>query len=92
MTTWSTALPEGTILDVDYELLVSDFENQVRRIVAYCNLEWDDAYLSFHKVVRPVRTASASQVRQPLYATSVKKWRPSDEILQPLLSALAGTS
>ncbi len=85
---WHSVLPEGTILDVRYEDLVADLEGQARRIVAYCGLEWDDACLSFHETDRPVRTASQVQVRQPLYRTSVGRWRPAPETLRPLLEGL----
>jgi tetratricopeptide (TPR) repeat protein len=89
MTAWGVVLPKDSFLTVDYASLVGDFETEVRRILAYCNLAWDQACLSFHEVERPVRTASASQVRQPLYSTSIKKWRPSDHVLEPLLRALS---
>jgi hypothetical protein len=88
MAAWSAALPGDTILTIDYETLVNDFGDEARRIVGYCGLEWDDACLAFHKVRRPVRTASVAQVRQPLFSTSLRKWRPSDQILQPLLEGL----
>jgi Sulfotransferase family len=81
-------LPPDAILDVRYEALVSDFENEARRIVAWCGLEWDDACLRFQDAARPVRTASASQVRRPLYRTSVGRWRPDAATLAPLLEGL----
>ena len=67
---------------------MSDFENEARRIVAWCGLEWDDACLRFQDASRPVRTASSVQVRQPLYRSSIGRWRPSDEVLRPLLDGL----
>jgi hypothetical protein len=76
---------------VQYEELVADFQQQARRIVAYCRLEWDVRCLAFHKTERPVRTASAAQVRQPIYRTAVGRWRPYESWLQPLKEALAGT-
>jgi hypothetical protein len=85
---WHQALPEGVMLDVQYETLVEDFEPQARRIIAYCGLEWDDACLSFYKTSRPVRTASAAQVRQPIYLSSVGRWRPDLDLLQPLLEGI----
>jgi len=90
MARWTELLPESAMLTVQYETLLADFENEVRRILAFCGLAWDDACLSFDKVERSVRTASAMQVRKPLFAPSRKKWRPADEILHPLLDALAG--
>ena len=90
MARWRSLLAPELVLDVDYETLVGDLEGTARRIVAHCGLEWDDACLSFHKVSRTVRTASMLQVRQPLYATSLRTWRPDDATLKPLLDALAG--
>jgi hypothetical protein len=89
MAAWRQTLPREVIYDVDYERLVFDFETEARRLVSYCGLEWDDACLSFHNVRRPVRTASSTQVRLPLYSTSVRKWQPANEVIQPLLDGLA---
>ena len=85
---WGTVLPQGTMLEVNYEEMVSDFEAQARRIVHYCGLDWDHRCLDFHQTQRPVRTASATQVRQPIYQTSVGRWRPYETMLQPLLAEL----
>jgi tetratricopeptide (TPR) repeat protein len=90
MAHWRGVLPPGVMLEVRYEELVDDFEPQVRAILAHCGLEWDEACLDFHKTERPVHTASATQVRQPLYRSSVGRWRPPDAVLRPLLDALAG--
>jgi hypothetical protein len=73
---------------VQYEDVVSDFETQARRIVAYCGLEWDDACLAFHETKRPVKTASAMQVRRPIYKSSVGRWEPYRDVLKPLLQEL----
>jgi hypothetical protein len=62
---WQRVLPAGRILDVSYEKLVADLRCEARRIIAYCGLDWDDRCVAFHRTERPVRTASASQVRQP---------------------------
>jgi tetratricopeptide (TPR) repeat protein len=87
---WRGVLPPGTMLDVQYEDLVDDLEGNARRIVAHCGLDWDEACLAFHKTQRPVLSASAVQVRQPLYRTSVGRWRAYEQALQPLLEALEG--
>lgn len=89
MAHWRRVLPEGTMLEVRYEDLVTDFEPQARRIVDFCGLAWDPACLAFHQTDRPVRTASFAQVRQPIYQSSVGRWRPSDALLRPLLEGLA---
>jgi len=88
MAHWRRVLPEGVMLEVQYEDLVAEFEVQARRIVAYCGLEWDERCLSFHETQRPVRTASAAQVRQPLYRSSLRRWRAYEPWLGPLLDAL----
>ena len=88
MAHWRAVLPEGVMLDVQYEDLVRDFEAQARRIVAFCGLDWDARCLAFHQTVRPVRTASVTQVRQPIYATSIERWRVYEPWLGPLLGEL----
>jgi tetratricopeptide (TPR) repeat protein len=84
---WRTVLGEA-MLEVRYEDVVDDFETQARRIIAHCGLEWDDACLQFHKTERKVKTASATQVRQPIYRTSVRGWRNSERSLGQLINAL----
>jgi hypothetical protein len=68
--------------------MVNDFEAQARRLVAYCGLDWRDACLNFHETDRAVRTASASQVRKPVYKTSMGRWRKYEAYLKPLLEEL----
>jgi tetratricopeptide (TPR) repeat protein len=85
---WRSVLPPGAMLDVKYEDLVADVEGQARAIVDYCGLEWEEACLSFHENRRPVRTSSLLQVRQPIYRTSVGRWRSYERFLQPLIEAL----
>ena len=86
---WRQVLPVP-FLEVQYETLVGDLEGQTRRLIGYLGVEWDPACLDFHTTQRPVMTASDWQVRQPLYATSVGKWRHYREHLGPLLQALQG--
>jgi tetratricopeptide (TPR) repeat protein len=88
MAHWRAVLPPGVMLEVEYEQLVADFGNQARRIIAHCGLEWDDSCLEFHKAKGAVKTASAFQVRQPLYSSSVGLWHPYLLWVQPLLDAL----
>jgi hypothetical protein len=92
MAHWRSVLPEGSFLEVRYEAVVDNLEREVRRILTYCDLPWDDACLDFHRANSAVRTASVVQVRQPIYRSSVDKWRPDEEILRPLLDGLAGKS
>lgn len=84
---WRQVLPLP-ILDVAYEDLVQNQEEQSRRILAFCNLDWDEGVLNFHKTTRTVQTASLWQVRQPIYAGSLKSWRAYEAALEPLKIAL----
>jgi tetratricopeptide (TPR) repeat protein len=88
MALWHAVLPPGRILDVRYEEVVADLEGQARRIIAHCGLDWDPACLAFHLTDRPVRTASATQVRQPIYTGAIGRWRVYEPFLRPLLSEL----
>jgi len=85
---WRALLPAGVMLEVRYEDVVDDLEQQARRMVGYCGLEWDPSCLAFHKTERAVRTMSHAQVRQPIYRSSVGRARPPGELLLPLLQAL----
>ena len=67
---WRKVLP-APLLEVDYEETVADLEGVARKLVAWCGLAWEPACLEFHQTKRPVRTASAVQVRQPVFRTSV---------------------
>ena len=85
---WRRVLPPGVMLDVQYEEVVADFETQARRIVAHCGLEWNEACLAFHENKRPVKTASSLQVRRPIYQSSIGRWLPYKDQLEPLLREL----
>jgi len=85
---WREVLPQGSFYEVEYENLVSDNEHQARALIDYCGLEWDNACLNFHKTERIVRTASITQVRQPIYNSSVERWRKYEAHLEPMLEAL----
>lgn len=85
---WRQVLPENVMLEVQYEDLVGDLEGQARRIVAHCGLEWDARCLTFHKTTRQVKTASKTQVRQPLFKSSIGRARAFETDLKPLLEAL----
>jgi len=85
---WRSVLPQDAMLDVSYEEVVDDLEGQARRLVDFCGLEWDDRCLDFHRNARIVRTASAVQVRKPLFRSSVQRWRRFEAGLGPLLQEL----
>lgn len=84
---WHAVLP-GRVLTLQYEELVDDFDNQVRRLLDYCELPWEDACLNFHETERPVRTASSEQVRQPIYRGAVGFWRHYEQHLAELAEVL----
>jgi len=84
---WDTVLP-GKVLHLQYEHLVRDPESNIRRLLTHCGLDFEPACLAFHETKRPVRTASAEQVRQPLYASGVGYWRHFESDLEPLRRAL----
>ena len=85
---WRRVLPSGVMLEVQYEQLITELETEARRMVAHCGLSWNEACLSFQATQRPVRTASAVQVRQPIYSSSIGRWRPYARQLGPLIEAL----
>lgn len=84
---WRRVLPVP-VLEVDYEETVADLEGVARRLVAWCGLDWEPGCLSFHEGRRPVRTASVTQVRQPIYTHSVARWKHYEQALAPLLAQL----
>lgn len=88
MAHWRAVLPSNCMLEVQYEALVADFENECRRIVAFCGLEWDESCLRFYENKRPVRTLSEFQVRRPLFTDSIGRWRHYEPWLTPLFEAL----
>jgi tetratricopeptide (TPR) repeat protein len=84
---WEQILP-GHVCRVNYEEMVRETENQVRRLLAYCELPFDENCLSFHKTRRQVKTPSAAQVREPIYQSSIDRWKNYEKYLEPLRSAL----
>jgi tetratricopeptide (TPR) repeat protein len=85
---WRDVLPEGAFYEVVYEDLVQDNENQTRALIEYCGLDWDDACLQSHKTKRTIKTASITQVRQPIYTSSLERWKRYDKFLDPLKEGL----
>jgi tetratricopeptide (TPR) repeat protein len=72
---WRRVLPADRFTEVEYEALVVDREAETRRLIAFCGLEWDDACLAPERNLRAVKTASVWQARQPVYKTSLERWR-----------------
>jgi hypothetical protein len=87
MSHWDKVLP-GKILRVQYEDVVTDLETQVRRILTFCGLPFEQSCLDFHETRRPVRTPSSEQVRQAIYESGLDQWRNYEPWLEPLSSAL----
>ncbi|MGI9237528.1 MAG: sulfotransferase family protein, partial [Woeseiaceae bacterium] len=87
---WDEVLP-GKILRVQYEDVVEDLETEVRRILDYCGLPFEEACLNFHETERSVRTPSSEQVRQSIYTSGLAHWRNFEPWLDPLKTALGPT-
>ena len=86
---WRAVLPPGAMLEVQYENLVTDPERETRRLIDYCGLAWNARCLKFYQTDRTVQTASALQVRQPLYNSSVGRAAPYAPWLEPLRRGLS---
>jgi tetratricopeptide (TPR) repeat protein len=84
---WRSAMP-GILLEVEYERLVADQEHETRRLLEHCGLEWDPRCLEFHRNPAPAATASATQVRRPVYRSSVGRWERHASALEPLARIL----
>jgi len=84
---WDRVLP-GRVLRVEYEDMVADTENQIRRLLDYCGLEFEEECLRFYETKRAIRTPSAEQVRQPIYTQGLEQWRNYEKHLDPLKQAL----
>jgi len=87
MAHWHKVLP-GFVYDVDYETLVADFDTEARKLVAHVGLDWRDECRDFFNAPRSVQTASAVQVRQPIFSTSIGQGARYGDQLKPLLDAL----
>ena len=87
MVHWHEVLP-GVIHSTHYETLVDDVEGEARRLLEYCGLGWQPACLEFHKLDEVSMTASAAQVRRPVYRSSVGRWRDYEQQLQPVYNIL----
>ncbi|MGE5626398.1 MAG: tetratricopeptide repeat-containing sulfotransferase family protein [Bacillota bacterium] len=88
MAYWQRTLPAGSIHGITYESLVQNLESEVRRLLEFCGLPWDEACLRFQDNARAVSTASMFQVRQPVYASAIGRWRRYARHLEPLKQAL----
>lgn len=87
MNHWHEVAP-GRVLEVQYEEVVADLDGQVRRILEFCDLPFEDECLRFHETRRAVKTASSEQVRRPIYSEALHRWRNYEEHLAPLIEVL----
>jgi tetratricopeptide (TPR) repeat protein len=87
MNHWHQVLP-GRIIDINYSDIVSDPEYWTRKLISHFDLEWSDSCLAPHKLERTVKTASLWQVRQPIYKTSIQRWKNYEPYIQSLIEAL----
>ncbi len=83
-------LAADRIYEIQYEELVADPENQVRKLLEFCELDWEDACMAFHENTRKVKTLSIHQARQPLYNSSIGRWRQYEDQLGVMLDGLKG--
>jgi len=84
---WTTVLPVP-VLEIQYESLVENQEALSKKMLAFCELKWDERCLSFYKNDRPVTTASGMQVRKKIYTSAVGRWRKYERFLAPLIEGL----
>lgn len=87
MAHWDNVLP-NQILTVHHEDVVDDLDTQVRRILNYCGLAFEQSCVDFHKTKRTIKTPSSEQVRQPIYKNATEQWKHFDQYLSPLKKAL----
>ena len=88
MAHWRQSLSADRFMEIRYEDIVFDQENQTRRLLAHCGLDWNEACMRFHENEAPVATASSVQVRQPLYTGSIGRWKKYGDKLDTLRAAL----
>jgi hypothetical protein len=87
MNHWDSVL-DRPAFSIHYEDLVRDPERSVRRVLTYCELPWDDRCLEFHRTKRVAPTASAIQIKSPIYPSSIGRWKNYQQHLQPLIEVL----
>jgi len=87
MAHWEKVMP-GFVHTLRYEDMIADQQDQIERLLNFCELPWDEACLAFHKTKRKVVTASVAQVRQPIYKDSVALWKRYEKQLEPLIKSL----
>ena len=86
---WQETFP-NQIYNLNYEALTENQEEESRRLLEYCGIDWEQQCLAFHKTRRSVRTLSSQQVRKKMYAGSSQAWRKYEAHIQPMLALLPG--
>ena len=84
---WHKLYP-NRIYDIYYEKLTTNQESETRKLLKYCDLEWDENCMNFHKNQRAVKTTSALQVREKMYQGSSEAWKKYESYLKPLINGL----
>jgi hypothetical protein len=87
MSFWRERFP-GSFYDLYYENLTENQEGETRKLLQFCDLEWEEQCLDFHKTKRAVKTASNVQVRKKMYKGSSEAWRKYEKYLQPMINEL----
>ncbi|MDO6445720.1 sulfotransferase [Colwellia sp. 1_MG-2023] len=85
---WHNNFP-GSIYDIEYETLIKNPKDEIKKLIQVCDLDWEEACLNFHQTEAVIKTASAYQVRQPIYDTSVGLWQKYEDNIAELLNELA---
>lgn len=88
---WRDVLSDDVLYDISYENVVDDLEKEARNLIDFIGLDWEEECLAFHKKKSRVKTASAAQVRKPIYKSSVERWRVYEKHLRPLIHVLGNT-
>lgn len=88
MARWRAVLPPSRFTELHYERLIADQEGETRRLLAFCGLDWNESCLTFNEQTSAVLTASTAQVRQPLYASSIGRWKKYGASFEPALAVL----
>jgi len=89
MVHWKNILPPDAFFECHYEDLVNNTQQKVRELLNFCQLDWHDSCLEFYKNKRQIRTSSLTQVRQPIYKSSVQRWHTYKDELQLLLKEVS---
>lgn len=86
---WHSILPDDLLYDISYEDIIDNLEKEARNVVEFIGLDWEEKCLEFHKSNTLIKTASAAQVRKPIYNSSIGKWKIYKKHLEPLINALS---